>query len=121
MDINNSDRFRCLVAITQGDSTFEAGTIYFLNTRFDTGVSIHKGRGGVGNFTLSECNEHFTQVVKVKCIKDYKEGETTLFREGVTFDVADSGNGEHILYAGSKTEPTTITQSILKIYFKEVT
>lgn len=120
MNINNSDRFRCIVTIEQKGFTFEAGTVYFLNAQFDTTISINKGGGGVGNFTLSECSDHFTRVVKVKCIKDYKVNEVTLYREGVTFDVAGSGNSEYTLYSDSDTDPTTITKEILTAHFKEV-
>lgn len=120
MNINKSDRFRCLVAIEQGGFTFEAGKVYFLKTRFDKAVSIYKGGGGIGNFTLSECNDHFLQVVQVKCTRDYKENEVVLYHTGESFDVADSGNDQFALYKGSETKPATITSSALRIHFKEV-
>lgn len=121
MNINNSGTFRCLVAIEQGGFTFEAAKIYFLKMRSDTGISIYRGCGGVGNFTLSECSDHFIPVVQVKCTMDYKENEVTLYPKGAIFYVADSGSDEYALYSGSDTDPTTITNGILTAYFKEVT
>ena len=121
MDINNSDRFRCLVAIEQGGFIFEAGKVYFLKTKSDNTVSIYKGCGGVGNFSLSECDDHFVQVIKIKCTKDIKEDGETLHRAGDIFDVATSSDDEYILYAGSDTDPvSTITKATLAIHFEEV-
>jgi len=121
LDINNSDRFRCLVDIEQGGFIFEAGKVYFLKTRSETSVAIYKGEGGVGNFSLSECDAHFVRVIKIKCTKDVKEDGETLHRAGDIFDVATSSDDEYILYAGSDTDPvSTITKTILAIHFKEV-